>query len=125
MYDAIVVGARVAGSTTAMLLARRGYKVLMLDKATFPSDTLSTHYIHVAGCGLLAEWGLLDRLARTGCTPIRDVVLDFGEFQLKGAPPPAGGASVWYAPRRTILDKLLIDAAAESGVTFREGCALE
>ena len=46
MYDAIVVGARCAGSPTAMLLARKGYKVLLLDKAGFPSDTLSTHYIH-------------------------------------------------------------------------------
>ena len=46
MYDAIVVGARCAGSPTAMLLARRGYRVLLLDRAGFPSDTLSTHYIH-------------------------------------------------------------------------------
>ncbi len=63
MYDAIVVGARCAGSPTAMLLARKGYRVLLVDKTSFPSDTLSVHYIHQAGVARLARWGLLDRLA--------------------------------------------------------------
>jgi len=55
MYDAIVVGARCAGSPTAMLLARRGYRVLLVDRATFPSDTLSTHFLHLSGTALLAQ----------------------------------------------------------------------
>ncbi|HXF60055.1 MAG TPA: FAD-dependent monooxygenase, partial [Caldilineaceae bacterium] len=62
MYDAIVVGARCAGSPTAMLLARKGYRVLLLDKAGFPSDTLSTHYIHQPGVACLKRWGLLDKV---------------------------------------------------------------
>src|SRR6266581_5416330 len=62
MYDVIVVGARVAGSPTAMLLARKGYRVLLLDKATFPSETLSTHMITVAGSAQLRRWGLLDKV---------------------------------------------------------------
>jgi flavin-dependent dehydrogenase len=61
-YDAIVVGARCAGSPTAMLLARKGYKVLVVDRATFPSDTLSTHILHPPGVAGLKKWGLLDRL---------------------------------------------------------------
>lgn len=60
MHDVIIVGARVAGSATALLLARRGLKVLVLDRATFPSDTLSTHQVQVPGVARLARWGVLD-----------------------------------------------------------------
>jgi len=49
MYDVIVVGARCAGSPTALLLARKGYRVLLVDRATFPSDTISTHYVRLPG----------------------------------------------------------------------------
>ena len=70
MYDAIVVGARCAGSPTAMLLARKGHKVLLLDRAGFPSDTLSTHYIPQVGVAYLTRWGLLERLVASGCPPI-------------------------------------------------------
>jgi len=62
MYDAIIVGARCAGSPLAMLLARKGYRVLLLDKASFPSDTISTHHIHQPGVAHLKRWGLLDKL---------------------------------------------------------------
>src|ERR1700736_4709445 len=62
MYDAIVVGARVAGSSTAMLLARQGLRVLLVDKAEFPSDVISTHTLQPRGCSYLNRWGLLDRL---------------------------------------------------------------
>ena len=70
-YDAIVVGARCAGSPTAMLLARKGYRVLVVDRATFPSDTISTHLIHPPGLGLLKRWGLFDRVVATGCPLLR------------------------------------------------------
>src|SRR5512144_1837359 len=69
-YDAIVVGARCAGSPTAMLLARKGYRVLAVDRATFPSDTISTHLIHPPGLGALKRWGVFDRVVATGCPPI-------------------------------------------------------
>ena len=75
MYDAIVVGARVAGSPTAMLLARKGYRVLAVDRATFPSDTLSTHVIHAPGVAALQRWGLLDEVVATGCPPITQLQL--------------------------------------------------
>ena len=118
-YDAIVVGARCAGSPTAMLLARRGYDVLLVDKAAFPSDTLSTHMVHPPGVAALSRWGLLDRLVATGCPPIGTYRFDFGPFVITGS-PSIPEAPVGYGPRRTVLDKLLVDAAAEAGVEVRE-----
>ena len=123
-FDAIVVGARCAGSPTAMLLARKGYRVLVVDRATFPSDTVSTHILHPLGAGALSKWGLLDRLAATGCPPIHTYAFDFGPFTIAGA-PGTREAPVAYCPRRTILDKLLVDAAAQSGAEIREGFAVE
>jgi len=125
MYDAIVVGARCAGSPTAMLLARKGYRILLLDKAGFPSDTLSAHYIHQPGVAKLHGWGLLERVVATGCPPIERQVFDVGPFALTGSPPPADGITAGYAPRRTILDKILLDAAVDAGVDFREHFSVE
>ena len=119
-YDAIVVGARCAGSPTAMLLARKGYKVLLVDRATFPSDTVSTHLLHPPGVAALRRWGLLERLVATGCPPIPTYAFDFGAFTLSGA-PGTDETPVAYGPRRTVLDKLLLDAAAEAGAEVREG----
>jgi 2-polyprenyl-6-methoxyphenol hydroxylase-like FAD-dependent oxidoreductase len=123
-YDAIVVGARCAGSPTAMLLARRGYKVLVVDRSTFPSDTLSTHVLQPQGAAALKRWGLLDRLAATGCPPIHTYSFDFGPLTLSGS-PGTDESPVAYCPRRTVLDKLLVDAAAEAGVEVREGFTVE
>lgn len=126
MYDVIVVGARVAGSPTAMHLARKGYRVLLLDRATFPSETLSTHMITVSGSAQLRRWGLLDRVAATNCPPVRNIVLDlefddYGSVVLTGFPPTVDdGFGAIYAPKRTVLDKILIDAAAEAGAEVRE-----
>ena len=119
-YDVIVVGARCAGSPTAMLLARRGSRVLLVDRARFPSDTMSTHWIHQPGVEALRRWGLLEALVATGCPPIHTIKLDFGPFAIAGAPLPADGTDVSYAPRRTVLDALLVDAAVAAGAEFRE-----
>ena len=124
VFDAIVVGARCAGSPTAMLLARKGYRVLMVDRVTFPSDTVSTHILHPLGARALSKWGLLDRLIATGCPPIHTYAFDFGPFMISGA-PGTRDAPVAYCPRRTILDKLLVDAAAEAGAEVREGFTVE
>ena len=87
-YDAIVVGARCAGAPTAMLLAQRGYRVLLVDKSTFPSDTVSTHLIHAPGVAALRRWGLLDAVVATGCPPIESYSFDFGPIVLRGTPLP-------------------------------------
>ncbi len=111
VYDAIVVGARCAGAPTAMLLARHGYDVLLVDRVRFPCDTVSTHLIHPPGVDALARWGLLDRLAATGCPPVDTYSFDFGPIRLSGTPSPDGQAAYAYCPRRTVLDALLVDAA--------------
>ncbi len=123
-YDAIVVGARCAGSPTAMLLARRGYRVLVVDRATFPSDTISTHVVQPQGIAALARWGLRDALVATGCPPIDTYTFDFGPFEIAGSPGTAD-SPVAYCPRRTVLDKLLVDAAAAAGAEIREGFSVE
>jgi flavin-dependent dehydrogenase len=123
-YDAIVVGARCAGSPTAMLLARKGYKVLVVDRARFPSDTVSTHIVHPPGVASLRRWGLLDRVVATGCPPIHTYAVDVGPFTICGAPGTAE-EPVAYGPRRTVLDKLLVDAASAAGAEVREGFTVE
>ena len=123
-YDVIVVGARCAGSPTAMLLARKGYRVLAVDRASFPSDTVSTHLVHPPGVAALDRWGLLGDLTGTGCPPIDTYVFDFGAFALSGA-PGTDEHPVAYAPRRTVLDKLLLDAASGAGAEVREGFTVE
>ena len=122
MYDVIIIGARCAGSSTAMLLARRGWKVLLVDKATFPSDTISTHILWPHGAEILGRWGLLPRLAATGVPPIcRRMTFDVGPFALRGTIPDANDGRGGFCPRRTVLDSLLVNAASESGVDVREG----
>jgi flavin-dependent dehydrogenase len=124
-FDAIVVGARVAGSPVAMLLARRGYRVLLVDRATFPSDTISTHLIHAPGMAALERWGLADAVRSSGCPPVHTYRLDLGDIAIVGRPKGLSNAPVGYAPRRTVLDKLLIDAASDAGVEVREGFGVE
>ena len=124
-YDAIVVGARCAGSPTAMLLARKGYRVLVVDRASFPSDTVSTHVIHAPGVAALNRWGLLDQVIATGCPPIETYSFDFGPFTITGTPRPDDGFSAAYAPRRTVLDKILVDAASDAGAEVRERFTVE
>jgi 2-polyprenyl-6-methoxyphenol hydroxylase-like FAD-dependent oxidoreductase len=123
-FDVIVVGARCAGSPTAMLLARKGYRVLVVDRATFPSDTISTHVVHPRAVAALARWGLIERLKATGCPPIHTYTFDFGPFTISGSPGTAD-SPVSYCPRRTVLDKLLIDAASEAGAEIREAFTVE
>ena len=124
-YDAIVIGARCAGSPAAMLLARKGYRVLLVDRAHFPSDTVSTQLIHAPGVAALARWGLLDEVVASGCPPIETYSFDFGPFAIKGTSRPVDGITNAYGPRRTVLDKILVDAAASAGVEVREGFSME
>jgi 2-polyprenyl-6-methoxyphenol hydroxylase-like FAD-dependent oxidoreductase len=119
-FDAIVIGARCAGAPTAMLLARRGHRVLLVDRATFPSDALSTNVIHAPGVAALRRWDVLDDVLATGCPPFDTYTFDFGAFTISGSPPPCDGTSFAIAPRRTVLDKILVDAAARAGADVRE-----
>ena len=125
MYDVIVVGARCAGAPTAMLLAQRGYRVLLADRATFPSDTLSTHFIKPPGVALLRRWRLLDQVIASGCPPVPRFRFDYGPVVLAGSPPPLDGGAECYAPRRTILDSILVEAAARAGAEVRPAFTVE
>lgn len=121
MFDVIVVGARCAGSPTAMLLARKGYQVLVIDRATFPSDTVSTHYITPAGTARLDDWGLLERVLATGVDTYPGIARTVQGMYFPPEPNDARGV----APRRTVLDKILVDAAREAGAEVREGASLD
>lgn len=122
MYDVIIVGARCAGAALGLMLARAGLRVLMIDRAEFPSDTMSGHYIHPAGISCLRRLGLLEKLDATG-TPRQDVVtVDFGPVALTGMPAPAADGTVaGYAPRRFIFDEMLAAAAVEAGAELWQG----
>jgi 2-polyprenyl-6-methoxyphenol hydroxylase-like FAD-dependent oxidoreductase len=124
-YDAIVVGARCGGAPTAMLLARRGYTVLLVDRATFPSDIARGHLIHRHGPRRLREWGLLRSVVATGCPPVTTFTLDLGDLRLVGEDLEVDGVALAYGPRRSALDKVLVDAAVDAGVEMREGFAVE
>ncbi|MEK0100250.1 NAD(P)/FAD-dependent oxidoreductase [Streptomyces sp. A475] len=124
MYDAIVVGARCAGSPTALLLARAGHRVLLLDRASFPSDTLSTHVVHQPGVAALARWGLLDRVRASGCPPVDRVVYEVADIRITGGARGLAGQRAWYAPRRHVLDAVLVESAVAAGVEFRGGCTV-
>jgi flavin-dependent dehydrogenase len=124
-YDAIVVGARAAGSSTAMLLARTGMRVLAVDRATFPSDTISTHQVQVPGVARLRRWGLLERLDDAGTPATRHLGFHAAVATLDGHFPAFDGVDALYSPRRTVLDQILVDAAREAGAEVRENFTVD
>lgn len=119
MYDAIIVGARCAGSSLAMLLARRGARVLVVDRATFPSNIPHGHFIHRHGPKRLQRWGLLDKVVAAS-QPVRSMLTDFGDFPLVAHDLEVDGVAWGYGPRRAALDTILVDAAADSGAEVRQ-----
>ncbi len=124
-YDVIVVGARVAGAGTALLLARAGLRVLVLDRAGPPADTLSSHQVQLPGVAQLHRWGLLDRVLAAG-TPTTDTIrFDFHGVPLHGRLPSYDGVATMISPRRTVLDTALLDAAREAGAHVRTGFRVE
>ncbi|MGI8856434.1 MAG: NAD(P)/FAD-dependent oxidoreductase [Thermomicrobiales bacterium] len=120
MYDAIIVGARCAGSPTALLLARKGYRVLLLDRHAFPSDSINNHFIQLPGVRQLQRWGLLDQVAASNAPPIRVISTDLGDYLLPTSVEPLEGTDAHYAPRRFVLDTLLVKAAVAAGAELRE-----
>ena len=121
-YDVIVIGARCAGSPLGMLLARAGRSVLVVDRATFPSDSLSTHFVRPEGAALLAQWGLLDRVLATGCPPLTAMKVTGETGALEEFDYPEG--VIGLCPRRSIIDDILVQAAREAGAEVREGFSL-
>jgi len=115
-FDVIVVGARCAGSPLAALLAREGLRVAVVERASFPRDTLSTHIFQAPAINFLRRLGVLDRVRDTGarsCTAVDLRQEDFrGEFELNRRP---GDEGAFMSVRRFVLDPILLDAAREAG----------
>src|SRR5262245_29374438 len=124
MYDAIIVGARCAGSSVGMLLARRGHRVLIVDRAHFPSEIPQGHFIHRHGPRRLHDWGLGARVAGM-CPPITATTLDVGDFPLSADGLLRDGIPLGYAPRRARLDSLLLEAAIEAGAEVRQSWTVD
>lgn len=124
MYDVIIVGARVAGSPLAMLLAKHGHKVLVVDRSTFPSDIMSTHYIQQEGVKRLQDWGLYDKVIATNCPSIPRITFTISGTTMPTPPAPEGMPEA-LCPRRTVLDKILVDAARGAGAEVREGFSVQ
>jgi 2-polyprenyl-6-methoxyphenol hydroxylase-like FAD-dependent oxidoreductase len=122
MYDAIVVGARCAGAATGMLLARNDYRVLLVDRSPFPSETMSTLYIHQGGVALLQKWGLLDAVIRSGAQKLDKVIYGLPGVTVRGPAPVLGEIDGTYAPRRIVLDQIIVNAALAAGAEFRDRC---
>jgi flavin-dependent dehydrogenase len=123
-YDAVIAGARCAGAATAMLLARQGARVLLLDRSRYGTDTLSTHALMRGGVQQLHRWGLLPRVIAAGTPAVRSAT-----FHLPGGDSTVGikpkhGVDGLYAPRRTILDAILVDAARSAGADVRFGTSV-
>ncbi|MDH5676787.1 MAG: NAD(P)/FAD-dependent oxidoreductase [Myxococcales bacterium] len=120
-YDAIIVGARCAGAATAMLLARRGLRVLAVDRSPYGSDTLSTHVLLRPALLQLARWGLLERLAATDTPAVTNTIFHYGKRAVELPMEGRDGVDALYSPRRTVLDPLLVDAAREAGAEVCHG----
>ncbi len=116
LYDVIVVGSRAAGTSTAMLSARGGLRTLLLDDRPLGSDTLSTHALMRGGVLQLARWGLLDEIIAAGTPPVRRTTFRHGDENIVISVKPSHGVDALYAPRRTLLDPMLVRAAENAGV---------
>jgi menaquinone-9 beta-reductase len=114
-YDVLIAGARCAGAATAMLLARSGLRVLVIDRGAHGTDTLSTHALMRGGVMQLHRWGVLPRVIAAGTPPIRRTTFHYGQFATEILVKSAHGIDSLYAPRRTVLDRALVDAASAAG----------
>jgi flavin-dependent dehydrogenase len=123
-YDAVIAGARCAGASTAMLLARRGLRVLVVDPVPRGRDTLSTHALMRGAVLQLHRWGLLDAVRASGATPIRSTTFHYGAEKIEVPIKPRDGVDALFGPRRTVLDPILEDAAREAGAEVAHGQAL-
>ncbi|MBP2314564.1 NAD(P)/FAD-dependent oxidoreductase [Azospirillum soli] len=123
-FDVLVVGARCAGAATAMLMARRGLKVLAIDRGGYGTDTLSTHALMRGGVFQLHRWGLLPRIVEMGTPAVRSTTFHYGDEVVDVPIKPSHGVDALYAPRRTVLDSVLVDAAQEAGAEVRHSWTL-
>jgi menaquinone-9 beta-reductase len=123
-YDAVIVGARCAGAATALMLARSGTKVLVVDRQAYGTDTMSTHALMRGAVIQLTRWGLVPEIVAAATPPIRTTSFHYGTESVHVAIKPEHGVECLYAPRRTVLDRLLVDAARKAGAEVWHGVSL-
>jgi 2-polyprenyl-6-methoxyphenol hydroxylase-like FAD-dependent oxidoreductase len=123
-HDVVVVGARAAGAATAMLLARAGLDVVVVDRGRYGADTLSTHALMRAGVSQLHRWGLLDAVVSARTPPLRSTTFTYADDEVSVPLKPAHGVDALYAPRRTVLDPILVDAARRAGAIVHYGTSV-
>src|SRR5215475_11537489 len=119
-YDVVVVGARAAGAATAFLLARSGLRILLVDRGRYGTDTLSTHALMRGGVLQLSRWGLLEKIIAAGTPPVRRATFRYADAVVPVIIKPSHGVDALYAPRRTVLDPILVDAAVASGIAVAD-----
>jgi flavin-dependent dehydrogenase len=124
-FDAIIVGARCAGAATALLLARAGARVLLVDRGTYGADTLSTHALMRGAVLQLHRWGVLPAIVAAGTPPVQATTFSYSEQDITVPIEPKFGVSALFAPRRALLDRILVDAAADSGAEVSYGVRVD
>jgi 2-polyprenyl-6-methoxyphenol hydroxylase-like FAD-dependent oxidoreductase len=120
-HDVVVVGGRLAGAATAMLLARAGLDVLVVDRGRSAPDVPSTHALMRSAVVQLDRWGLLDDVIASGTPPVRRTTSTAGGEVTTISVKPSYGVDALYAPRRGVLDPLLARAAVRAGADVRRG----
>ena len=123
-YDVVIAGARCAGAATAMLLARQGARVLLLDRSRYGTDTLSTHALMRGAVLQLHRWGLLPRVIAAGTPAVRSATFHLPGTVSSVEIKPRDGVDGLYAPRRTVLDPILAEAARSAGADVRSGTSV-
>ena len=124
-FDVVVVGARCAGAATAMLLARSGHRVLLVDRGRYGTDTISTHALMRAGVLQLHRWDVLPAVIAAGTPAVRQATFFYGDEPVTVPIAPRDGIDALYAPRRYVIDRLLVDAASAAGADVVYGLRLK
>jgi flavin-dependent dehydrogenase len=123
--DAVIVGARCAGAATALLLARAGARVLLVDRGDYGTDTLSSHALMRGAVLQLHRWDVLPAIVAAGTPAVRSATFSYREQDVLVPIEPRHGVAALYAPRRKLLDRILVDAAADSGAEVRHGVRVD
>ena len=117
-FDVVIVGARCAGAATALLLARAGVRVLVVDKGVYGTDTVSTHALMRGAVMQLQRWGVLSKIIKAQTPPVRTTTFGYRARSVVVAIEPRYSVDALYAPRRTVLDRALVDTATLAGAHF-------
>ncbi|HEY9417499.1 MAG TPA: NAD(P)/FAD-dependent oxidoreductase [Pseudonocardia sp.] len=123
--DVVIVGARCAGTASAVPLARAGHRVVLIDKSRFPSDQLSTHVLVPNGVAELQHMGALPHALRLNPARSRYLGLNIGDVRVRERFTPVDGIDYAVCIPRPEQDMCLVTACREAGAEVREKCQFE